>query len=340
MFVVDSYKQKYATYIDMPDRTFFIKAIEFARENVDAIKHIVDEKGLEFVKSHSPIAFVSKFSKQLDIECEVPRKALNDTRARRAFIMGDVDLGEDDWGTYFDMRNDLVKLAKANSTPLLMYPTMSYPNKPRFRFVMLPKRALNQKQYYQAVKWVYDSIGFEVTDDSDFRMIANRNLPMFYSQEQCDEIYSTFEDTSLTGLDNALWKHIDVPKKYATMGKKKQETKEFSVSEHTCKFDEDLLISGAYELAKTAVCQTYNRFWLLVRSLAAAEMSKSVSHETAMKMLDIFAEAADDETTKMRWKVDNRTLYENQMSQLDYEQLQKCRPLSSYYFLNSAKKFA
>ena len=46
MFVVDSYKQKYATYIDMPDREFFIKAVEFARENVDAIKHIVDEKGL------------------------------------------------------------------------------------------------------------------------------------------------------------------------------------------------------------------------------------------------------------------------------------------------------
>ena len=111
MFVVDSYKQKYATYIDMPDREFFIKAVEFARENVDAIKHIVDEKGLEFVKSHSPIAFISKLSKQLDIECEVPRKALNDSRARRAFIMGDVDLGEDDWGTYFDMRNNLVKLA-------------------------------------------------------------------------------------------------------------------------------------------------------------------------------------------------------------------------------------
>ena len=98
------------------------------------------------MKSQSPIAFISKFSKQLDIECEVPRKALNDSRARRAFIMGDVDLGEDDWRTYFDMRNNLVKLAKANFTPLLMYPTMSYPDKPRFRFVFLPKRALNQKQ--------------------------------------------------------------------------------------------------------------------------------------------------------------------------------------------------
>lgn len=340
MFVVDSYTQKYATYIDMPDREFFIGAINLARENVDAIKHIVDEKGLEFVKSHSPIAFISKLSKQLDIECEVPRKALNDSRARRAFIMGDVDLGEDDWGTYFDMRNNLVKLAKANSTPLLMYPTMSYPDKPRFRFVFLPKRALNQKQYYQAVKWIYDSIGCEVTDDSDFRMIANRNLPVFYSQEQCDEIYSTFEDKSLSALDNSLWKNIEVPKKYATIGKKVQAPKEFSVSEHTCTFDEQLLIHGAYEIAKTAVCQTYNRFWLLVRSLAAAEMSKGVSHDTAMKMLDIFADAAEDETTRLHWKVENRNLYENQMAQLDYEQLQRCRPLSSYYFFEKAKKFA
>ena len=340
MFVVDSYKQKYATYIDMPDRELFIKAIELARNNADAVKRVIDEKGFDFVKSHSPIVFISKFSKQLDIECEVPRKALNDTRARRAFIMGDVDLGEDDWESYFDMRNKLVKLAKANSTPLLMYPTLSYPTKPRFRFVFLPKRALNQKQYYQAVRWIYDSIGYDITDDSDFRMIANRNLPVFYSQEQCDEVYSTFEDSSLKGLDNSLWKNIKVPKKYASMGKKAQESKEFSVSEHMCQFDETLLIHGAYELAKTAICQTYNRFWLLVRSLAAAEMNKSVTHETAMQMLDIFADAADDETTRMRWKTENRALYENQMSQLDYEQLKKCRPLSSYYFLEKAKKFA
>ena len=69
-------------------------------------------------------------------------------------------------------------------------------------------------------------------------------------------------------------------------------------------------------------------------------MSKSVSHDTAMKMLDIFADAAEDETTRLHWKVENRNLYENQMVQLDYEQLQRCRPLSSYYFFEKAKKFA
>ncbi len=44
---------------------------------------------------------------------------------------------------------------------------------------------------------------------------------------------------------------------------------------------------------------------LLVRSLAAAELSKSVSHDTAMKMLDIFADAAEDRFTRLHWKVEN-----------------------------------
>ena len=49
-----------------------------------------------------------------------------------------------------DLRYKLIKFAENYNTPIVIYPTISFPEKPRFRVVFFVKRQLNEKNYFKA----------------------------------------------------------------------------------------------------------------------------------------------------------------------------------------------
>lgn len=345
MYVSNSYLDRFCTYCDMNDRDFFLAVIEKAKNSVEAAQEFINEHadedrgGVALLKQNTPIIYISSLSKQIEIESVITRSLISSDRARRKFIMGDVDFdaGEEDLSN--NLRNALISFADKYKTPLLIYPTISYPIKPRFRFVFLTNRVMNYKNYWKAVKWVYEQVGFEATDTSDFRLNANRNAPLFYLDEQVKNIYSTFNDMDLKPLDNSLWKDEEVPPEASKLPNKVKGRAPLDPKLHGVKFDPDLILIAARDISKSKICEKYASFWILVRALAASVICGGTDYDTAMKCLDEFSNAGKDALTRERWKIENRSLYDSQVSQLsvgvDYSQIV---PLCRYREFSFATK--
>ena len=61
-------------------------------------------------------------------------------RARNRYLIidADYDVGEEDKSQ--ELYDKLIALAKKHNTKLVIYPTISYPTKPRFRAVLFTKK--------------------------------------------------------------------------------------------------------------------------------------------------------------------------------------------------------
>ena len=329
MFVSTNFRSQAVNYVKANDKDFFAYAVLCAQERKLAVANLCKEYGIDWLKQHTPVCFFTKYSKQTGEEEELIRATIDWNRARRKFICCDVDLDAGDEVIYNDMQAAIKEFAEKHNTPLIMYPTVSYPQKPRFRFVLFPSKALNFKEYWQAVTWIYAEIGYEPTDDSDYRMNANRNLPIFYLDEQVDACWNNLDTKGLKPLDHKLWKGTSVPP--AASRKFDVQTIVDTSSEHSTHFDEGALLQAAQVVSQKPICAAYETFWLLVRSLAASVKAAGISHETAMQCLDIFASAAKDGAQQAYWQAANRDLFERQMQQLeDPNEFQRCKPLSHY----------
>lgn len=327
MYISDNLYSRRCSYVDLPDREFFAEALRIAGEMQMSIAGSGVSK--EFVKKHTPIAHISCLSKQTSGENDVDRRYIHGERARRRFLMGDVDFNPGQEKESKDLRERLISFAHAEKTPLMIYPTISYPQKPRFRFVFLTTRLMDGTQYHKTMLGLYSKVGYEATDASDFNIAMNRNLPVFDSREQVDAVFSTFEDGSLEPLDwSPLAKGVRLPKR------KKPRLEEASASDHAVKMSEQLLLKGAVRLAGSPVCQSYDAgFWRVVASLAAAVVCGGISEKTALAVLDVLAQrATDDVSEQRRWRVGNANLlrqHEQRLS-LDSDALSKTKPLSKW----------
>lgn len=323
MYVSASFKDKSARYIDLSDIEFFKACIQEAIDLLPAVLDVNMEK--DTIKQRTPICHISKLSKQKSVESIVDRKYLHTDRARRGFIMGDVDYEAHEVEESEAFKQALISFAQEKHTPLLIYPTASYPEKPRFRWVMFTKRIMAPTQYHKAMKYVYDTLGFSCTDKSDFDIRANRNLPIFDSQAQVDGIYSTLDDITLEALDNALFKDVQVPKK------KLSPVKIDDPTIHGTTLNSELVLKAAEELATTPICAIYNSFWRVVKALAAAVLCEGIDEATARQALIIFAKAAPDANTKYRWEQENQILFDKQAAYLRTDaDFMETQPLIAY----------
>lgn len=321
MYITNSIYDSYAKYVDLDDRTFFLKSIEIAKNNMNRLQEVEIAR----IKQSTPACYMSSLSSQKSDEQIVLRKVLNSSRGRRKFIMidADFDIGQESDSEQLIER--LKSFATRMKTPLLIYPTISYPEKPRFRAVLLVKRVLNDAKYWCAMKWLYEQLETEILDVSDLRITANRNLPIFCNEEQVKSVYSTFDVMELEPLDNALWKNVKAPPKQTLSEEQIADLKEVE-------YHEDMLIAGSKILAKRKIAKAYETFWHVVASLAAAVQLEQVDEVVAYEMLDNFAQAGNDPTTIRAWEIGNRELY-HQFS-IQYKEIPeniiKARPLNSF----------
>lgn len=294
-------------YIDLPDDEFFAETLKRASLLHEAGK--LDEYSPESIKKMTPVVFASTLSKRSDAEDVISRKDVNSDRAQRKFLMIDADFDPGQERESDLLRKRLIDLAEEHSTPILVYPTISYPEKPRFRAVLFTKRVMKSDNYFQAVNWLYDSLDWEIMDASDTRMSANRNAPIFNSDSQIEQVYSTIGDEGLAPLDNILWRDYPKPPKkkphidYAEMNK----------AFEGIELDPTALVTGARKMAHTKIASRYETFWRVAESIAASVVSGQITLETAHKMLDALAEAADTQEKQDRWTEQNKELLSKHM---------------------------
>ena len=321
MYVTSSIYDTFARYVDLDDRSFFLQALKIAKDNY--LKLLEEDRSK--IKQHTPVCFVSTLSGKKESENFASRKLLNTDRARRKFLMIDADFAEGEEERSEKLQEKLKDLANQHQTPLMIYPTVSYPEKPRFRAVLLVKRGLTPQKYWSAMTWLYRELETSVLDKSDLRISANRNLPVFCNEEQIEKIYSTFEDSNLKELDNSLWKDIEAPKKT-------QLTKEQLEDLSSVTYDEDKLIDGVKAISKKDIVKSYETFWQITASLAAGVILEQLDEDLVFEMLDMFAEVGENPSQIAKWQSGNRDLYHQFKSQYTEipENIAKARPLHTY----------
>lgn len=321
MYVTSSIYDTFARYVDLDDRSFFSQALKIAKDNY--LKLLEEDRSK--IKQRTPVCFVSTLSGKKDSENFASRKLLNTDRARRKFLMIDADFSEGEEERSERLQEKLKDLANQHQTPLMIYPTVSYPEKPRFRAVLLVKRGLTPQKYWSAMTWLYRELETSVLDKSDLRISANRNLPVFCNDEQIEKIYSTFEDLSLKELDNSLWKDIEAPKKT-------QLTKEQLEDLSSVTYDEDKLIDSVKAISKKDIVKSYETFWQITASLAAGVVLEQLDEDLVFEMLDMFAEVGENPSQIAKWRSGNRDLYHQFKSQYTEipENISKARPLHTY----------
>lgn len=327
MYVTSSIYDTFARYVDLDDRTFFLQALSIAKDNY--LKLLEEDRSK--IKQYTPVCFVSTLSGKKDSENFASRKLLNTDRARRKFLMIDADFAEGEEERSERLQEKLKDLANQYQTPLMIYPTVSYPEKPRFRAVLLVKRGLTPQKYWSAMTWLYKELETSILDKSDLRISANRNLPVFCNEDQIEKIYSTFEDMSLKDLDNSLWKDIEAPKK-------NQLTKEQLEDLSSVVYDEDKLIEGAKVISTKDIVKSYETFWQIAASLAAGVILEQIDEDLAFEILDMLAEVGENPSQIAKWQSGNRELYQQFKSQYTEipENIAKSRPLHTYTEFSSA----
>lgn len=343
--------ERYATYIDLPDTVVFHQLVEEAKnlylENAELFDDATDEDIKRWKQNSAPVIFASKVSKQTADDFSLLRPDMND-RAVRKYLILDADFKEGKEKSSNLLYNKLIDLAEELNTPLVIYPTASYPDKPRFRAVLFTKKSLNAAAYGQAMNWLYDKLEipdpdyakdpdiydslptyqkdfYDAMDSSNKHIRSNNNAPFFTNEYQLDFIIDTTLDDKLTLLDNDLWKDAKKPiiPKLKTYGLT-SELDQF-------RFDDDALEEACKEFAKSDFAQDYNTFWRFLHTLARAEETGTLTEEQVGKVLNWVADVPDKEKSLV-WKLNNKSQYSIEQRRVltndDY--FKKARPLVTY----------
>lgn len=316
MFIGNNLFARYAEYIDLTDRDFFTACLDKARETVSET----------ITKQNAPIAFCSRLASQKTSESLVTRKTVHDaSRTKRRYLMIDADYEPDQTRQANKLYSAARSLAETHRTPIMIYPTLSYPQKPRFRVVYLTRELMNAQRYEQAMIWLYDQLGLTATDPSDTRITTNRNLPAFCTEDQLDIIYSTFDNEALEPLDNTLWKNTPLPPK--------PKTAHPVVVASDRAYDTAVLSTCIRTVCSAKDLTDYNRMWYYIQAVAvdvlAGRLTDEAARETAREMA---VYATDDAAKQQRWITGNTEMYEKHLDRLrtDESQLTRAWPLCAY----------
>ena len=312
-------------YIDLNDLDFFHESIKLAKEkyNLDKLNDIVyTDKDIDYIKkTQTPVFFASNLSKRSNNEIFVKRKGLKD-RLRRKFLIidADFDKGEEDQSQ--ELFNKAINLSKEYNTPLVIYPSASYPTKPRYRVVFFVKRMLNATSYKKAMTWLYEQLNVDVTDKSDFYITSNNNAPIFFNDAQIDKIIDTTQDENLEPLNNKLWSHIKVKNE-----SKKQDYK------LTTEYDMYEISKKEFtSMMKLMTIDSYDDFWKFAYSILRAEKNNQINEDQALEAMKLITSSAPNDETALLWEQDNINFYQKFKS--NYESgsidISKSLPLTRY----------
>lgn len=332
MYMTKNVYQRNVTYYDGDDITIFHYLIEKAKsvfiENSNYFESLSDDEIKKLKKNNTPVIFASTVSSMKPaFDFSLIRSDMND-RARRRYLIidADFDAGKEESSQY--LYNKIIEVAKEHNTPLIIYPTVSYPEKPRFRAVMFTKNLLGAAEYYQAMSWWYDQLGIfminknaradqdvyevleglekdlvDAADTSNTNIRSNNNAPFFVNFDQLEAIYDNTQAEGLELLEKSLWKEYDKPK----LPKRQNFDDHNMLDEY--KLSDEFLDKAVHDFAKTDFAKDYNTFWRFLHSVARAEDKKQITPEQVDKILNWVAETGDNNDKELVWKLNNRSQY-------------------------------
>lgn len=318
--------EKDVIYFDVTDKDFFHLALKGAKRVFEGMEQ--DDIDIKHVKlNQTPVLYMSTVSSRKPSDNVLPRKEVNE-RGRRKFLIMDLDFDEGEEGKLTKALSSVDDFCSRHHTPVVIYPTASYPIKPRCRVVFFVKRVLTEATYHQAMTWLYEQLNIELTDKGDLNMKHNTNAPFFTNSEQLMMVKDTTQD-ELELLDNKLWKDMPKPNIKTKRSKRSQKSLHKELDEFD--INEGLLREGTAQLLHFDNMKTYDGCWRFIYSLARANIVGQITDEMALNSLKMLAMLGKDKTERINWEVGNLNLYHQAKETLsrDDDVFNKTPPLLS-----------
>lgn len=374
MYISRNLYDPVATYINLSDQEFFKEALKTATDNYyhhekELAEDEISDKFNRVKHAATPVFYATTVSKRTADDISRPRVELND-RLRRKFIVLDMDFAATDQDNSVALRELLIYFAKKFHCQLVIYPTPSYPEKPRFRAIVFTGSQLTEKTYWQAAHWLTDMLmhpdriysaadvkngkvdltgaikmAMSLSDkfDQGFDKIkSNNNLPVFINQAQVDAVYSNLDDDEFKPLKPSadhLWRSKEWAKKANKQFKRSVKVDQSrQAADDAVKLDADKLLVAAEEYAQTDDAKNYETFWPFVYSLARAVVVGQVGSGTAALILKKVADGAPDTVTQTAWQTGNQQLYQTALDRIQSGKsaLTSIRPLIKYPHFDQA----
>lgn len=281
MYICRNLYDNWAFSIDLPDTDFFHQAIKEAKSAWEKTK----TNPTTISKQQAPIFFCSTLAAATKEEEVVPRaEVYNKKRTKRRFLVIDADYNQGQEDEAARLLEAARALAQKHNTYYLIYPTDSYPTKPRYRLIFFTSQLLNNRRYAQAISWLTEELGVELTDTSDKRINSNYNLPIINSQAQYEAIETNLNQDKLNPLDWKLWKDTHpMPKEV-----------EEAIYDHQSKthtgYDPYLLELAATVTAELGLVTDYLPFFSLTESIALEVIDGKLDEEQARRLMVLLAE--------------------------------------------------
>lgn len=236
----------------------------------------------------------------------------------RKFIVLDYDLDK----AYIDADKKQQELLKRiedlfDIYNYTLYPTISWPSKPRWRFVLQIDRYLDDYSYKHVAGDVKDLIGYDTGDDNNYFISHSFNLPSYTDQTADSQAIFKFHD-----------KDYDVKNMLADMPKPLRNPAKDAMSNIT--YDDTLLNQALDEFVNDPEnqnkLQTYDYYWKFVSSLALASI-KGLLPQDFIKVVLIKTALGNSQ-----WEKDNPNLFKTQVKRLEDDPSKQTmvRPITSY----------
>ena len=304
MYISQNVYDRDARYIDLSDQDFFHEAIKIAKRKYEDDKSneiiYTDEDIEQIKKNQTPVFFASNLTKRSNQEIFVRRRGLKD-RLRRKYLIIDADFNQGEEEQSQELFDKAISLAEEYETPIVIYPSASYPLKPRYRIIFFVKRMLNATSYKKAMIWLYSELETKATDRSDFYITGNNNAPIFFNEAQLDKIIDTTQNKDLKPLNNKLWSHIKV--------KKERSQQDYQLKteydRYPIKKDEFTRMMSFMSI------DSYDEFWKFSYSLLRAEINDQITHDQALNAMKMISQVAPNDETQLQWEQDNINKYQS-----------------------------
>ena len=189
---------------DMNSFDFFKKSCLLAKKAYDNGISFSKKKGSPVVYSTNVKNFIPQHDKVIF------RTELNSRGALRDFIGIDWDLEKGDSDKLKQAILGCKKFSEKYNASYIIYPTSSFPKKPRMRSVFFIDKLLNSEEYAKGVTFILKEIGIDPNDDNNFDVKHQFNLPVFTNEYQLKLVKIVQKEL----LSFELFKDVSIDKKY------------------------------------------------------------------------------------------------------------------------------
>lgn len=304
LYIGKGFLNKQTSRVDISAIEACKRSIEDQKGKWQAQKQAIEtgDLTLKDLKAAAHYVFASAFENG-ETPDYIDRKDGANLGVLRDFVAIDYDLEDDDWEGF-----NLVYLAikeRFEGVSLVLYPTLSYPLKPRVRLVIELNRLVNGGEYEQLVKHLIDEIGVETND-----LVANlninhlMNLPVFTADVFADIIIQDGEPYDADSIEYTGKR---------TSFKPQIQTHSTDLNDFIAKNQKNLM--------------DYDYFWRFTEALAKSHIEGDVDMEEVNHILKAVAMG------NVEWEQNNLNEFYIQMGKLnsDPDKLRMAKTLNSYY---------